>query len=117
MNRRRYPPFAKKVKPSKWQTNHAFVIAGSDAWGQAESLFSSGQCQPAIAYPTDKPANAYRWPVHGMEVTIKNLGMPESDTEQLVHELLKAGAILVVNADHSTGEVSVHRQEGLQNVA
>lgn len=117
MSVRRYPPLAKKVKQGKWQPNHAFVIAGPNAWGQAESLFNSGHCQPAIAYPGDKPANAYRWPVYGMEVTIKNLGTSESDTEQLVFELLKAGAILVVNAEHATGEVSVYRREGLQNAA
>ena len=70
-----------------------------------------------MAYPGDKPASAYRWPVCGMEVTIRNLAMLDNDTEQLVYELLKAGAILVVNADHSTGEVSVYRQEGLQDAA
>ena len=117
MSKRRYPPFSRKVKPSKWQPNHVFVITGPGAYEYARSLYKSGHCQPAIPCPEHFSPELYRWPVSGMDVTVKNLGSTDEFTETLIYELLKAGAIFVVNADHSTGEVSVYRQEGLQDAA
>ena len=117
MSVRRYPPFARKVKPGRWQPNHVFIIAGPGAFGYAKSLYDSGQCQPALPCPENISPELYRWPVSGMDVTVKNLGSSDEDTERLVYELLKAGANLVVNADDLTGAITVYRQEGLQNAA
>ena len=114
---RRFPPHARQAKLSKWQPNHVFIITGPGAFDYAKSLNDSGQCQPAIPCPENFSPELYQWPVNGMDVTVKNLGTSDGITESLVYELLKAGAILVVNADHSTGEVSVHRQESLADVA
>ena len=52
-----------------------------------------------------------------MDVTVKNLGSSNSDTEKLIYELLRANANLVVNVDDSIGAVTVYRREGLSDVA
>jgi hypothetical protein len=105
------------VNPSKWQPNHVFIITGLGAFDYAKSLYDSGRYQPALPCPENISPELYRWPVSGMDVTIKNLGSTDEFTESLIYELLKAGAILVVNANHATGEVTVYRQEGLQDAA
>ena len=117
MSKRQYPPFARKVKPSKWQPNHVFVISGPGAHEYARSLYKSGQCQPAIPCPEHFSPELYEWPVNGMDVTVKNLGSTVEFTESLIYELLKAGANLVVNADDLTGAITVYRREGLSDAA
>jgi len=117
MRNRQYPPFSKTAKPSRWQPTHVFVITGPGAFEYARSLYRSGQCQPAIACPENISPELYRWPVIGMDVTVKNLGSSDSEAEKLVYELLKAGANLVVNADEPSGAIMVFRREGLSNVA
>jgi len=117
MTKRQYPPFARKVKLSKWQRNHVFVITGPGSYENARSLYKSGQCQPAIPCPEHISPELYQWPVHGMDVTVKNLGSTDELTESLISELLKAGATLVVNANPSTGQVNVYRPEELSDAA
>jgi len=114
---RRYPPLANMVKPSKWGRDHVSIITGPGAFEYARSLYRSNQCQPAIPCPENVSPELYQWPVKGMDITVKNLGSSDADTEKLVYELLKAGAILVVNADDSTGAITVYRQEALADVA
>ncbi len=117
MSKCRYPPFSKLAKPSKWQSNHLFVIIGPGAFDYARSLFRSGKCQPALPCPENISPELYQWPVKDMDVTVKNLGSSDRDTEELIYELLKAGANLVVNADDSTGAITVYRREGLPDAA
>ncbi len=117
MTKRPYPPFAGKMKRSKWQHNHVFVITGPGAYELAQSLYERGQCQPAIPCPEHFSPELYRWPVSGKDVTVKNLGTTDEFAERLVYELLKAGPNLVVNADDLTGAITIYRREGLSNVA
>ena len=117
MKKRQYPPFSKKVGLNKWQPKHVFVITGPGAYEYARSLYKSDQCQPAIPCPEHFSPELYQWPVKDLDVTVKNLGSPDRDTEELIYELLKAGANLVVNADGPTGAITVYRREGLLDVA
>jgi len=114
---RKYPPYARKVNPSKWQPKHVFVITGPRAFDYAKSLYDSDQYQPALPCPENISPELYRWPMSGMDVTILNLGSTDDFTESLIYELLKTGANLVVNVHHSTGAIIVYRQEGLQDAA
>lgn len=117
MRKRQYPPFSMMAKRSKWQSDHVFVITGPGAFDFAQSLYKSGQNQPAIPCPENISPELYRWPVNGMDVTVKNLGSSDSDTEKLIYELLRANANLVVNVDSSIGAVTVYRREGLSDAA
>ena len=117
MKKRRYPPFSRMASPSKWQPNHVFVMAGPKSFEQAQSLYRSGQCQPAIPIPENITPSLYKWPVSGMDVTVKNLGTSIDFAETLVYELLKAGARLVVHIDTDSGYVSIHRPEDLTDAA
>ncbi len=117
MSKRHYPPFSRLAKLNKWQPNHLFVITGPGAFEYAKSLYQSNQCQPVLPCPENISPELYQWPVIGLDVTIKNLGSSESDTETLIYELLKAGANLVVNVDSITGAVTVYRPEGLPDAA
>ncbi len=117
MKKRRYPPFSRMACPSKWQPNHVFVIAGTKSFEQAQSLYRSGQCQPAFPIPENITPSLYKWPVNGMDVTVKNLGTSIEFAESLVYELLKAGAVLVVHVDADSGHVSIHRPEELSGAA
>ncbi len=117
MRNRQYPPFSKKVGLSKWQPNHVFVITGPGAYEYARVLHKSGRCQPAVPCPEHFSPELYQWPVNGMDVTVKNLGTTDEFAESMAYELLKAGANLVVNADDSTGAITIFRQESLPDVA
>ena len=116
MKKRRYPPFSRMVKPSKWQANHVFIITGPGAFDYAKALYQRNRYQPAIPCPENISPELYKWPVDGMEVTVKNLGTSNTDTEILIHELLKAGATLVANADNLSGAITIYRREGLSDV-
>ena len=117
MKKRRYPPFSRMAKRSKWQPNHVFVIAGPKSFEQARSFYESGQYQPAIPVPENVTPSLYKWPVNRMEVTVKNLGTSIEFAEVLIYELLKAGALLVVHVDADSGHVSIHRPEELSGAA
>ncbi len=117
MKKRQYPPFSRMAKRSKWQPNHVFVIAGPKAFEQARSLYESDQCQPAFPIPENVTPSLYKWPVNGMDVTVRNLGTSIEFAESLVYELLKAGALLVVHVDADSGHVSIHRPEELSGAA
>ena len=116
MRKRRYPPYSRIAKPNKWQPNHAFVIAGPGAHDLARSLYEKNECQPALPIPENITPCLYKWPVSGMDVTVRNLGTSVDFAESLVYELLKAGAKLVAHVDAVTGHVSIHRSEELTNV-
>lgn len=115
MKNRRYPPFARMAGPSKWQPNHVFVIAGPKSFEKAQSFYRSGRCQPAIPVPENVTPSLYKWPVKGMDVTVKNLGSSMDFAVALVYELLRAGARLVVHVDAESGQISVHRPEEVPN--
>ncbi len=117
MRRHCYPPYSRRPRSGPWQPCHVFVITGPRSFEYARTLYESGQCQPAIPCPEHFSPELYQWPVYGMDVTVKNLGSSDRDTEELIYELLKAGANLVVNANDSTGAITVYRREGLSNVA
>ena len=117
MGARHCLPFAHNLKLNKWQPNHVYVICGPGSHERARSLYEKNQCQPAIPVPKNLSPELYPWPVKGKDVTISNLGSPDHYTEDLVFALLTAGASLVVNADQSSGQITVYRREELSNVA
>lgn len=108
-----YAPLSHRVKLGKWSRNHVFVISGPGALSRAKSLYRSGQCQPAIAYNGDCPPDAYRWPVWGLDVTVKDNGTPDETLEQLAHELLKANANLVAVVHGPSCAVAMYRRESV----
>jgi len=116
MTRRRYPPYARLAKRSFCQPDHVFVIAGPGSFEEAQSLYICGQCQPALPIPDNVTPSLYRWPVMDMDVTVRNLGTSIDFALDLVHELLKAGARLVVHVDADSGHISVHRPKEVSDV-
>ena len=117
MSKRKYAPFSRKVRSSKFQPNHVFVIAGPGSFDYAKSLYQRDRYQPAIPCPENISPELYKWPVSGMDVTVKNLGTSDSFAEELVYELLRAGAKLVVHVDSKKGYASVHRAEEVTDAA
>jgi hypothetical protein len=101
----------------RWQANHVFVLIGPAAFDHAKSLYDKGQCQPAIPCPEQYSPELYKWPVYDRDVTVVNLGASDDLAEDMVYELLKAGAKIVAHVDHSSGAVSIHRSEELPNAA
>ena len=97
--------------------NHLFVIAGPGAYGYAQSLSSSGQCQPAVPIVEKMSPEQVPWEVSGKDVTIKNLGTTDEFAERLIFALLIANAQLVVHVGHENGHVSVHRAEEMKDAA
>ena len=117
MSKRKYPPFSRKARQSKWQPDHVFVIAGPGAFDYARSLYRRNRYQPTIPCPENISPELYKWPVNGMDVTIKNLGTSIDFAEELVYELLRAGAKLVVHIDTESSHISVHRDEEVTDAA
>ena len=117
MSGRKYPPFARKLKPSRWQPNHLFVLTGPGATAQAERLRQLGQSQPALAVPEGATPSSLKWPVCGMDVTVKDYGASTEHAESLCYELLRAGANLIVYVDATSDIISIHRRGEVPNAA
>lgn len=103
MTRRRYPPFARMPRSGQWQCDHVFVLVGLGAYDRAQRLYNIGQCLPAISIPESVDPSLYKWPVRGMDVTVKNYGTTTEFAECLIFELLMAGAKLVVHVTVEAG--------------
>lgn len=114
---RKYPPFARQTKLSRWNPNHVFVVTGIGSWKRAKTLNKSGQCGAVIGYSGEHSPDTYRWPVSGMDVTIKDSGTSKDVLEALAHELLKAGANLVAVIYGTNADIAVYRQKEIADAA
>lgn len=112
-----YPPFAKKTGFSRWNPNHLFVLAGSGSWSRARALNYSGQCGAVVCCPDDQPASSFRWPVSGLDVTVRSTDTSEDALEDLAYELLKADANLVIVIHGSKADIAVYRQKEIADAA
>ena len=114
---RRYPPFAQQTKFSKWNPNHLFILAGSKSWECTKALNESGHCGAVVCYPEQHAPNSFRWPVSGLDVTVKSTDTSEDTLEELSYELLRAGANLVVVIHGTSADIAVYRQKEIADAA
>ena len=114
---RKYPPFARQTKLSRWNPNHVFVVTGIGSWKRAKTLNKSGQCGAVVCCPDDQPASSFRWPVSGLDVTVRSTDTSEDALEDLAYELLKADANLVIVIHGSKADIAVYRQKEIADAA
>lgn len=100
MNRRKLPPYVRRLDPAKRQS--IAMLTGSGAWKRAESISWFPGCKLVLPFG-DNPM-LYRWPVIGRDCILFSFGDPEP-RERLVMlsvELVRAGALFVIWATDET---------------
>lgn len=119
--RRILPPYTKDAVPLDGGT--ISIYCGPRAWQlmrqPVRGRLGELQLRCELVFPADKPANAYRWPVEGLQVCVWGEDAPLDRVGELVMELLHAGAREVWLYDERYEPEPVHftRQEYLNATA